>query len=266
MVHLLLRAPWRISCYETRVIHLREVTKIYGTRKVLDRVSLNFGMGKTHVLLGPSGCGKSTLLRLILGLIDSTSGSLTLDGLEVTSRTQSQVALRVGYVVQEGGLFPHLTAAQNMALSAKTRGWTKEKIFGRIFELARLAELEESTLRRFPRQLSGGQRQRVGLLRALMTDPSLLLLDEPLGALDPMVRSSLQASLKKIFNTVRKTVILVTHDIGEAAFFGHTITLLNEGKVCQQGTLQELVESPASPFVTEFLNSQRPVPELRVLL
>jgi osmoprotectant transport system ATP-binding protein len=159
-----------------------------------------------------------------------------------------------------------LTAGENSTLVAKTLSWPKEKIEARLKELANLVEFDCALLSRYPKELSGGQRQRVGLMRALFLNPAVLLLDEPLGALDPIVRAALQHQLKAVFNQLKKTVLIVTHDIGEAAYFGHTITLMNEGKIVQHGTFQELVQYPATPFVSEFINAQKPPPELKAFL
>lgn len=248
------------------MIVLSRVSKQFDGKKVLKPITLTLKECQTHVLLGSSGCGKSTLLRMILGLLPYDSGNIQLQNIHVTPEAQPQVALQVGYVIQEGGLFPHLTAKDNVSLSASVRGWSNKKIDSRLWELSELVQLEKPLLQKYPKELSGGQRQRVGLMRALMLDPTTLFLDEPLGALDPIVRFGLQEELKRIFNSLKKTVVIVTHDIGEAAFFGHTITLLHEGEMIQHGTFFDLVKNPASRFVTEFLSAQRPPPELRELL
>lgn len=229
---------------------------------MLHNVSLSLKSGQTHVLLGSSGSGKSTLLRLICGLIDPTSGEIFFDKRKMSSKVQLKLASEIGYVIQEGGLFPHLTARNNIALSAQTHGWTRAKIKERVNYLANLVQLDETLLDRFPRQLSGGQRQRIALMRALMLDPPLLLLDEPLGALDPIVRSELQKELKRIFNLVKKTVVLVTHDVGEGAFFGHTISLFHDGALLQHGDFKSFIDHPVSDFVTRFIHAQSPPPEL----
>jgi osmoprotectant transport system ATP-binding protein len=163
----------------------------------------------------------------------------------------------MGYVIQEGGLFPHLTAGDNVTLMARQMNWGRDRIAKRLQELAAITRFPRDGLDRFPLQLSGGQRQRVSLMRALILDPDVLLLDEPLGALDPMIRTELQADLKSIFQELEKTVVLVTHDLGEAAFFGDVIVLIREGQIVQTGTLPELLQTPAEPFVTNFINAQR---------
>jgi len=164
---------------------------------------------------------------------------------------------KMGYVIQDGGLFPHLTARDNVTLMARYLKWDRGSIAQRLRELTDITRFPADGLDRFPAQLSGGERQRVSLMRALMLDPDVLLMDEPLGALDPMIRRELQTDLKRIFHTLKKTVVLVTHDLGEAAFFGDVIVLLREGRIVQQGTLDDLLDSPAEPFVTHFINAQR---------
>ena len=212
---------------------------------------------KTTVLLGPSGCGKSTILRLIVGLLEADEGEIRFN--DTTISTENIEALRpyVGYVIQEGGLFPHLSARANVSLMAQYLNWDSTKIESRTDELASLVRLSPDLLDRYPNELSGGQRQRVGLMRALMLDPDLLLLDEPLGALDPMIRYELQQDLKAIFREMKKTVLLVTHDIAEAAYLGDEILLMREGELIQKGSMQSLLKNPAEHFVEQFVQAQR---------
>ena len=244
------------------MIAVRHVSKRYGATVALDDVSLDVGPGMTHVLLGSSGSGKSTLLRVLLGLVEPDAGEALIDGIAVTSGARHLVG-RVGYVVQEGGLYPHLTVGGNVSLPGEAVGWRRGRIAERVRVLTELVGFDTAMLLRYPAELSGGQRQRVGLMRALVLDPPLLLLDEPLGALDPIVRADLQAELRRLFAALGKTVVLVTHDVREAVLFGSTITLLRAGRVVQQGTFAELARKPVEPFVTEFLVAQAPPPELR---
>jgi len=246
------------------MLELRAVSKSFGEVPVVGGLDLTFPEGRTTVLLGPSGCGKSTLLRLIIGLVEPDAGTVRIDGAELTHDNGLALRRRIGYVIQEGSLFPHLTAEENITLMARYLGWAANAIAKRVAELAELTRFPGGGLRRYPAELSGGQSRRVALMRALLLDPDVILLDEPLGALDPMIRAELQSDLREIFRRLGKTVVLVTHDIGEAGFFGDDIILLREGKIVQRGSLRELVATPADPFVTQFINAQRsPLEALR---
>lgn len=239
-------------------IRLQGVAKRYGDRTVLRPTDLEIPDGQVTALIGPSGCGKSTLIRTVLGLIEPDAGAVTIGDQAVVPTTALELRHKVGYVIQDGGLFPHLTARQNVALMSKFLGRPATETDARIRELATLTRFPEDGLDRYPMELSGGQRQRVGLMRALMLRPSVLLLDEPLGALDPLVRSALQEDLKRIFGEDGLTVLFVTHDLGEAGYLGDRIVLMRDGAIVQQGTLDDFRERPADPFVTEFMNAQRP--------
>jgi osmoprotectant transport system ATP-binding protein len=245
------------------MIALRSVSKMFGGHAALRALSIEFARGQTHLILGSSGCGKSTLIRLVAGILQPDEGEIEIDGTRMTESAQPRLAERIGYVIQEGGLFPHLTAWRNVALKATLLGWPQNKIERRVAELAAMTGITEAMLARYPGELSGGQRQRVSLMRALMLDPPVLLLDEPLGALDPIVRSELQTQLRELFLRLRKTVLLVTHDVGEAEYLGQTVTLLNDGRIEQHGTFQDLLYKPATPFITRFINAQRPPDEGR---
>jgi len=240
-----------------QVIELSNLSKSFGDALVLDRINLSLASQQTHVLLGSSGCGKSTLLRVMQGLIPASSGAVKLDDIEVSPATQPIIAERVGYVIQSAGLFPHMSARRNICLMAQIRGWSEQKIQKRLDELRELVDLDVDLLRQYPRKLSGGQRQRVGLVRALFLNPDYLFFDEPLGALDPIIRASLQTELKQIFDHLNKTVVLVTHDITEAAYFGNTVTLFNAGRVEQHGSMPKLVQTPSTEFVSEFIHAQQ---------
>lgn len=239
------------------MIQLDAVTKRYGEEVAVRNVSLNVAAEQTTVLIGPSGSGKSTLLRLMIGLIRPDAGTVTVEDQPLTRANVQSVRHRMGYVIQEGGLFPHLTGRANAALMARHLGWARDRIEARIHELTDLVQLAPDRLSQYPSELSGGQRQRVSLMRALMLDPNVLLLDEPLGALDPMIRADLQDDLRAIFRRLGKTVVFVTHDIGEAGFFGDHVALLHQGEIEQQGVMATLVEEPASAFVTDFIQAQR---------
>ncbi len=238
------------------MVNLEGVEKRFGGRLVLAPTSLEVAAHTSLALLGPSGCGKSTLLRLILGLLTPDAGHLSVGGIPVTPATATAVRRQIGYVIQEGGLFPHLTAKDNVAMLARHLGWGPRRVADRLDELTILVRLEPSMLERYPTELSGGERQRVGLMRALMLDPPLLLLDEPMGALDPMVRARLQQDLKRIFAELEKTVIFVTHSLEEAAFLGDEVVLMREGRIVQRGTMHDL-ETAADPFTREFVAVQR---------
>lgn len=239
------------------LIKLAEVSKRYPDATALHATNLSVTRGRTTVLIGPSGCGKSTLLRLIIRLIEPDSGSIEFNGKPITSETIDSLRRRIGYVIQEGGLFPHLTARANVLLMTRHIGKSQDEMQSRLGELCELTRFPEKLLPRYPGELSGGQRQRVSLMRALMLSPELLLLDEPLGALDPLVRASLQTDLKEIFGRLGQTVLFVTHDLAEAIYFGDEVVLMNAGQIVQRGTISDLREKPADPFVSEFINAQR---------
>ena len=239
------------------MIELDRVSKSYGSVRALEPATLEFGEGVTTVLIGPSGCGKSTILRLIVGLIRPDSGRVRIDRDVLRPENVVELRRRMGYVIQGGGLFPHLTARQNVVLMARRLRWSDGRIEDRLAMLGELVRIPADRLGSFPAQLSGGQRQRISLMRALMLDPDVLLLDEPLAALDPMIRGGLQDELEDIFAALRKTVVLVTHDIGEAAHFAGRIVLLREGRIVQEGTLHELLHEPSDPFVEAFIRAQR---------
>jgi len=251
-----------MSSGEKAAIELRGVTRRFGDTVALHPTDLDVPAGKTTALIGPSGCGKSTLLRLVIGLIEPTGGEVRFDGQTVAAEQIRQIRLRMGYVIQDGGLFPHLTTEQNVLLMARQLGKEEGGSQSRLRELCALTRFPVDGLRRYPAELSGGQRQRVSLMRALMLSPEVLLLDEPLGALDPMVRAGLQTELKHIFATLGQTVLLVTHDMGEAGYLGDSIVLMRDGRILQRGSLSDLRDRPADPFVTEFLNAQRSLVQL----
>ena len=238
-------------------ITLENISKSFNSTLAVVNFTYTFRKSNTTVLIGPSGCGKSTLIRLIVGLVVPEKGKIKIDNSYLSNSNLSETRKRIGYVIQEGGLFPHLTAKENVSLMANYIGWESEKILARIKLLAELTKFPPDGLDRYPAELSGGQKQRISLMRALMLDPEFLLLDEPLGALDPLIRYDLQEDLKKIFESLEKTVILVTHDLHEAVFFSDEIILMNDNRIVQAGKIDEFIDSPSEPFVTKFITAQR---------
>ncbi len=239
------------------MIAIQNVSKLYGQTTVLAGISLTVPAGTTLSLIGPSGCGKSTLLRIVMGLITADEGQVAIDSEVMAPQNRLALRQRMGYVIQSGGLFPHLTAHDNLTLVTRYLGWRVDQENQRIGELCDLTGIDETLLARRPGKLSGGQAQRVSLMRALMLDPPVLLMDEPLGAIDPLVRYELQNDLRSIFRKLSKTVLLVTHDLGEAAFLGDRIALMQEGQVIQDGPVRELLHNPATAFVEQFVTAQR---------
>jgi len=239
------------------MIAVEGISKSFGGHAVLRPTTMTFPRGRTTALIGPSGCGKSTLLRIIVGLVTPDTGTVTIDGETLSPDTALQLRRRIGYVIQDGGLFPHLNGRDNVALLARQLGRDPTWIRHRVDALADLVRLPSAALDRHPGAISGGQRQRLGIMRALVLDPAVILLDEPLGALDPLVRYDLQEDLRRIFQELGKTVVLVTHDMGEAGFFGDDVVLLGGGAVVQRGTLRELIDHPADESVRRFVMAHR---------
>lgn len=241
------------------LVAFRGVSKYFGRERALSGIDLAVARAAFTVLLGPSGCGKSTILRLVVGLERASEGIVEFDGKTIIPQNVLQVRRRLGYVIQDGGLFPHLTARSNIALPARNLRQKPEQIRIRLAELTALTRFPEAALDRYPVELSGGQRQRVSLMRALVLAPELLLLDEPFGALDPLVRIDLQHELKTICAQLHQTVVLVTHDLAEAAALGDKIVLLQNGQIVQTGEFEALRNQPATPFVRDFFAAQRGV-------
>ena len=233
------------------------VTKFYEGKPAIDNFSLTIPTGQTTVLIGPSGCGKSTAFGLLTGLVQPDIGTVFFSGDPILPPRFLRMRRQMGYVIQDGGLFPHLTGWGNAALLPQNVGWDREKISSRVAELAALVRLPIDLLQRYPDEMSGGQRQRVSLIRALMLNPSVLLLDEPFGALDPMVREGLQEDLSSIFHRLNKTVVLITHDLNEAYFFADLMVLMREGKIVQQGHPEDFDKCPADAFVSKFVKAQQ---------
>ncbi len=234
-----------------------DVEKRFADAPGVGPLSLEIKDKRTTVLLGESGSGKSTLIRLANGLVAPTKGEVRFADERVDAKSAPRLRQRMGYVIQEGGLFPHLTARQNVTLLAETLGWDAARLGPRLDEVATLAHLPQALFDRYPYELSGGQRQRVSLMRALFLEPALLLLDEPLGALDPVIRRELSKELREVFRAVGTTVVLVTHDVGEAAYFGHELVLLSQGRVLQQGVARDFADAPRTPDVARFVGASR---------
>ena len=239
------------------MFRLDSVTKSYSGKLALDDITLAIRSGQTTVLIGPSGCGKSTIFGLMTGLFKPDSGTVSFEDTGLNTENINSIRLRLGYVIQDGGLFPHLTGHQNICLMAEYLKWSAAKISERVVDLTTLTRLSPEILKRYPIEMSGGQRQRVSLMRALMLDPDVLLLDEPLGALDPMVRAEVQDDLAAIFRRLQKTVVLVTHDLNEASLFADRLILMRNGRIIQDGSTSDLYDRPAEPFVTQFIGAQQ---------
>ncbi|MDX6655571.1 MAG: osmoprotectant transport system ATP-binding protein [Solirubrobacteraceae bacterium] len=226
-------------------------------------LSFTVPAGEVCVLVGPSGCGKTTAMRLVNRMIDLTGGDILLDGASVKGRETAQLRRGIGYVIQQVGLFPHETVADNIATVPKLLGWDRGRVAARVGELLELVGLEEDMRRRYPAQLSGGQRQRVGVARALAADPPLMLMDEPFGAIDPITRARLQDEFLRLQTEIRKTVLFVTHDIDEAIKMGDRIAVLRRGgELAQFATPQELLMHPADEFVESFVGADRALKRL----
>jgi len=257
-----------LSVTLSSVITLEDVTKRYGPDSAaVNELNLTIRDGDICVLVGPSGCGKTTTLRMINRLIEPSGGRILIDGEDVLKLNPVQLRRRIGYVIQQGGLFPHRRVADNVATVPRLLGWDKQRIQSRVDELLELVGLDPSRYRRrFPNQLSGGERQRVGVARALGGDPPILLMDEPFAAVDPVTRQRLQQELLELQEKLKKTIVFVTHDIDEATLLGDRIAVLSKGAFLEQyDTPDQVLGRPASPFVADFVGADRGVRRLAVL-
>jgi osmoprotectant transport system ATP-binding protein len=243
------------------LIRLDHVSKIFGSGdqevRAVDDVTFEIADGELCVLIGPSGSGKTTTMRMINRLEKISRGTISIDGQDISSMAVAELRRNIGYVIQQGGLFPHFTVAENVSVVPRLLGWPKKRRRERAAELLELVGLDPRLhADRYPRQLSGGQQQRVGVARALAADADIILMDEPFGAVDPITRNQLQRWLRHIQAEVHKTIVFVTHDINEAFLLGDRIVLMNNGKIEQNGTPAALLREPASTFVREFIGDE----------
>ncbi|MVM28654.1 ATP-binding cassette domain-containing protein [Spirosoma sp. HMF4905] len=238
------------------MITVRNLTKQYSAQTAVDNVSFDVKEGETLILLGTSGSGKTTTLKMLNRLIEPTSGTILINGVDARQRKLHELRREIGYVIQETGLFPHYTIADNIALIPRVLKWDEQRIRTRVRELIGMIRLPETYLAAYPSQLSGGQRQRVGIARALAAQPSILLMDEPLGALDPVTRSHIRREFRQLDELRQKTIVMVTHDVQEAFELGDRVGLMDGGQLQQIGTPQELLLRPANEFVRQFFADQ----------
>jgi osmoprotectant transport system ATP-binding protein len=247
------------------MITVEQLSKHFGKVKAVNGISFEVKEHENLVLLGTSGCGKTTTLKMINRLIEPTGGKILIDGKNIMEQPPEQLRRGIGYVLQNNGLFPHYTVAENIAIVPQLLKWDSKRIGKRINELIEKLHLSKDQLRAYPNELSGGQQQRVGLARALVADPPLLLMDEPFGALDNVTRSKIHAEFKALDELKRKTIIMVTHDVQEAFELGDRICLMDKGKIIQNGTPAELLFKPVNHFVESFLKEQRLQLEFRAI-
>jgi osmoprotectant transport system ATP-binding protein len=245
------------------MIKVEQLSKHFGKVKAVNGISFEVEEQENLILLGTSGCGKTTTLKMINRLIEPTSGKIFIDGKNILEQQPEVLRRRIGYVLQNNGLFPHYTVAENIAIVPQLLKWDKKRIEKRVSELLEKLHLSKNHLNAYPSELSGGQQQRVGLARALVADPPVLLMDEPFGALDNVTRSKIQAEFKALDELKRKTIIMVTHDVQEAFELGDRICIMDKGRIVQIGTPAELLFNPADDFVSGFLNEQRLQLELK---
>ncbi|MDW7674634.1 MAG: betaine/proline/choline family ABC transporter ATP-binding protein [Bacillota bacterium] len=249
------------------MIQLENVTKKFSNGlTAVDEVSLNINEGEFVVFIGPSGCGKTTTMKMINRLIEPTQGKIMVNGIDISKQDPIQLRRGIGYVIQEIGLMPHMTVAENIALIPKLQKWPKDKQQRRVEELLDMVGLKvDETINKYPRQLSGGQRQRVGVARALAVDPPVMLMDEPFGALDPITREQLQDEFIRLQQKVKKTIVFVTHDMDEAIKFADRLVILDKGKIVQCDSPQNILRNPANSFVRDFVGTDHALRQLSLI-
>lgn len=240
------------------MLTFENVTKIYsGSKKAVNKLNLQIEKGEFICFIGPSGCGKTTSMKMVNRLIEPTEGRILIDGKDIMKQNRVQMRREIGYVIQQIGLFPHMTISENITLVPKLLQWSKEKRRERASELIKLVNLPEEYLDRYPQELSGGQQQRIGVLRALASNPPLILMDEPFGALDPITRDGLQEEFKDLQKRLGKTIVFVTHDMDEAIKLADRIVIMKDGEIVQVDTPDEILRNPANEFVESFIGKER---------
>ncbi|MDR4228038.1 betaine/proline/choline family ABC transporter ATP-binding protein [Bacillus mojavensis] len=240
------------------MLTLQNVSKTYkGGKKAVNSVNLEIEKGEFICFIGPSGCGKTTTMKMINRLIEPSAGQIFIDGENIMEQNPVELRRKIGYVIQQIGLFPHMTIQQNISLVPKLLKWPEQQRKERARELLKLVDMGPDYLDRYPHELSGGQQQRIGVLRALAAEPPLILMDEPFGALDPITRDSLQEEFKKLQKTLHKTIVFVTHDMDEAIKLADRIVILKGGEIVQVGTPDDILRNPANEFVEEFIGKER---------
>ncbi|NLZ93314.1 MAG: betaine/proline/choline family ABC transporter ATP-binding protein [Firmicutes bacterium] len=240
------------------MVRFENVSKKYNQLEVVKNLNLEINEGELVTLIGPSGCGKTTTLKMINRLIEPTSGTIYVNGEDIRKQDPVQLRRGIGYVIQQIGLFPNMTIAQNIAVVGKLLGWSKEKAAARVEELLEMVNMDPASyMDRYPKELSGGQQQRIGVLRALAANPKIILMDEPFGALDPITREQLQGELKKLQAQLHKTIVFVTHDMDEALKIADRIVLMRDGEIVQAATPDQILRNPANDFVASFIGKDR---------
>ncbi len=253
----------------TYLLTFENVSKVYaGDKKAVEHLSLDVQTGEFIVFIGPSGCGKTTTMKMINRIIEPSEGSIYVGGENILQQNAVELRRSIGYVIQQIGLFPHMTIRDNIALVTKLLKWPEDKRHARAEELLKLVDMPSDYLNRYPHELSGGQQQRIGVLRALAADPPLILMDEPFGALDPITRDTLQEEFKKLQQSLGKTIVFVTHDMDEALKLADRIVIMRDGQMVQVGTPDDIIRNPANEFVEEFIGKDRLVqaqPDIRTV-